>query len=123
VTYISTTPTFGNEIAELVAEEVKNVQFEGKEEGEGDPVYAVMSIHRPFGLSVGAEALGKGFYKDLYSLQGKKRTWWTGAAWVLSFLFRFQYFPPDENPRWHAYDSSLIWRFREELLPNITAAV
>jgi hypothetical protein len=80
VTYISTAPTFGNEIADLVVEQVRNVQFEGKEEGEGEPGYAVMSIHRPFGLGIDAEAVEKGFYRDLYSLQEKKRTWWTGAA-------------------------------------------
>ncbi len=71
--------------------------------GPSEPVFAVSSNHRPFELSVDADAVKDGFYRDLYSLQGKKRTWWTGAAW-------------------HTHDSSLIWRFTEGLLGNITAA-
>jgi hypothetical protein len=42
--------------------------------------YAVKSNHRPFELRVDAKAIKNGFYADLYSLQGEKRTWWTGAA-------------------------------------------
>ena len=42
--------------------------------------YAAKSNHRPFELRVDAKAIKNGFYADLYSLQGEKRTWWTGAA-------------------------------------------
>ncbi|KAE9363091.1 FAD dependent oxidoreductase family protein [Stipitochalara longipes BDJ] len=104
VTYISTAPTQGDEIADLVVQQIKSVEFEGKADVEEEALYAVKSNHRPFELVVDADAIKSGFYKDLYSLQGEKRTWWTGAAW-------------------HAHDSSLIWRFTEGLLGNITEAV
>jgi len=100
-TYISTTPTVGNTIPEAMISQIKKVVVPGK--GPSDPVFADASNHRPFELSVSGEAIKNGFYRDLYALQGKERTWWTGAAW-------------------HAHDSSLIWRFTEGLLGNITAA-
>jgi hypothetical protein len=101
VLYFSTTPVTDDEISNAIIEQVKKVDVPGK--GPSEPVFAVSSNHRPFELSVDADAVKDGFYRDLYSLQGKKRTWWTGAAW-------------------HTHDSSLIWRFTEGLLGNITAA-
>ncbi|KAJ7215136.1 flavin-containing superfamily amine oxidase [Mycena rebaudengoi] len=37
--------------------------------------------HAPFLLTVDVEAVRKGFYRRLNTLQGAKNTWWTGAAW------------------------------------------
>lgn len=99
-TYISTTATTGNTIPDTIIDQIKKLQIPGK--GPSEPVFADSSNHRPFELSVSSEAIKNGFYRDLYRLQGKERTWWTGAAW-------------------HAHDSSLIWRFTEGLVGNITA--
>jgi len=64
----------------------------------------VLSNHSPIQMRVPADAIKNGFYKDLYGLQGRQGTFWTGAAWA-----------PD--------DSSLLWAFTEGVLPLITAAL
>jgi hypothetical protein len=51
-------------------------------------------------MTVSADAVQNGFYKDLYALQGLKNTYWTGAAF-------------------HSQDSSKLWAFTEKLLPGI----
>jgi hypothetical protein len=60
------------------------------------------SDHRPFELAVTAADIAGGFYRRLYALQGRNRTYWTGAAF-------------------HCHNSSLLWRFTEALLPRVTA--
>jgi hypothetical protein len=42
--------------------------------------FAVFSSHTPYGLTVSADAIRKGFYTKLYGLQGERNTFWTGAA-------------------------------------------
>lgn len=64
----------------------------------------VLSNHSPIQMRVSADAFKNGFYKDLYGLQGRHGTFWTGAAWA-----------PD--------DSSLLWAFTEGVLPLIIAAL
>ncbi|TVY57602.1 Beta-cyclopiazonate dehydrogenase [Lachnellula cervina] len=68
------------------------------------PEFAASSVHAPFELTVSAEAIEGGFYGRLYGLQGLRNTWYTSATF-------------------HAHDSSLIWRFTEGLLANITAGL
>jgi hypothetical protein len=67
------------------------------------PEIVAYTRHTPFELWVGADAIKKGFYRDLYALQGQRGTWYTGAAF-------------------HTHDSSLLWEFTEGLIANITAA-
>lgn len=57
--------------------------------------------HNPFELTVSAGDIAAGFYRRLYGLQGHNHTFYTGAAL-------------------HSQDSSLLWRFTEGLLPQIT---
>lgn len=61
------------------------------------PELVFLSSHGPFGLHVSTESIAKGFYQSLYQLQGKRRSFWTGAAW-------------------HTYDSSLLWNFTEPII-------
>lgn len=68
------------------------------------PEFVVFYSHAPFELTVSAEAIKAGFYAELYALQGRRNTFYTGAAFV-------------------APDSSLIWRFTETLLPKIVASL
>ncbi|TVY17337.1 Beta-cyclopiazonate dehydrogenase [Lachnellula arida] len=68
------------------------------------PEFAASSVHAPFELTVSADAIEGGFYGRLYGLQGRRNTWYNSATF-------------------HAHDSSLIWRFTEGLLANITAGV
>ncbi|KAH8797510.1 hypothetical protein F5882DRAFT_395906 [Hyaloscypha sp. PMI_1271] len=55
-------------------------------------------------MRVPADSIKKGFYSDLYALQGRHGTFWTGAAWA-----------PD--------DSSLLWEFTEGILPLVVKAL
>ena len=64
--------------------------------------FAVFSSHTPYGLTVSADAIRKGFYTKLYALQGERNTFWTGAAF-------------------NAHDSSMLWVFTEGILPAIAA--
>lgn len=66
------------------------------------PAWVVFSSHTPFALTVPKEAIEAGFYKKLNALQGRRHSYYTGAA------FQTQ-------------DSSLIWQFTEALLPSILA--
>jgi len=54
---------------------------------------------------VGGEATKNGFYKDLYALQSKRNTFWTGAAW-------------------RAHDSSSSWAYTSRsVLPALVASL
>jgi hypothetical protein len=66
------------------------------------PEFAVFAGHNPFELTVPTGAIKSGFYRKLYGLQGRNRTYYTGAAF-------------------HVHDSSLLWQFTEALLPRIAA--
>ncbi|KAA8569735.1 hypothetical protein EYC84_001318 [Monilinia fructicola] len=56
------------------------------------PKLLAYTRHTPFELWVPAEAIAAGFYRKLNALQGKKNTFYTGAAF-------------------HTHDSSLLWEF------------
>ena len=59
--------------------------------------------HTSFKLSVSAQAIQDGFYSDLYALQGKRSTWYTGAAFI-------------------SHNGGVLWKFTQALLPRIVAA-
>ncbi|KAH8889466.1 amine oxidase flavin-containing superfamily [Thozetella sp. PMI_491] len=63
-----------------------------------EPEFLIFDSHTPFQCTVGVDAIRNGFYKALYSMQGEKSTFWTGAAF-------------------HTHDSSLLWQWTETLLP------
>ncbi|HEY2514771.1 MAG TPA: FAD-dependent oxidoreductase [Polyangiaceae bacterium] len=60
------------------------------------------SSHAPFNMMVSPGDIAAGFYSKLNALQGHNRTYYTSAAFQTN-------------------DSSLIWRFTQGLLPQITA--
>lgn len=62
-----------------------------------EPKFVTFSSHAPFYARVGSKEIKDGFYDELYNLQGQRGTWWTGATW-------------------RAQDSSMIWRFNEEIV-------
>lgn len=68
------------------------------------PQFAAFLNHGPFGLQVSAASISNGFYQSLYQLQGRRRSFWTGAAW-------------------HAHDSSLLWNFTEPILRRMQETV
>ena len=67
------------------------------------PQIVTLLDHSPFGLQVSAQAIRDGFYSRLYQLQGRRRTFWTGAAW-------------------HVHDSSLLWNFTDAVLAQMQHA-
>ncbi|PKS05180.1 hypothetical protein jhhlp_008548 [Lomentospora prolificans] len=88
------------EIKDLIRGELDNLERAGNI-GEGEPEFEFFVNHSPYHVHVSPEAIAKGFYRDLYELEGQRNTFWTGATFV------------DE-------DSSLIWSWTEEyLLPRI----
>ncbi|KAJ5218507.1 FAD/NAD(P)-binding domain-containing protein [Penicillium cinerascens] len=81
---------------------IKKLQANGFAENvSGDPEFVAFKSHTPFELTVSRDKIANGFYKDFYSLQGHRNTWYTGAAL-------------------HTQDSSLIWNFTESyVLPEL----
>jgi hypothetical protein len=67
--------------------------------------FEAFSDHSPLQLRVSEEELRAGFYKKLYALQGRRSTFYTGAAWTADY-------------------TSIIWLFTETtLLPQLLAAL
>ncbi|KAJ5910077.1 hypothetical protein N7504_004720 [Penicillium tannophilum] len=65
-----------------------------------NPTVVEYRSHTPFKLKVTAEAIRNGFYEELYGLQGKRSTWYTGAAMV-------------------SHNTGVIWNFTNALLPDL----
>lgn len=61
------------------------------------PQFATFLSHGPFALRVSADLIKNGFYQAMNQLQGRRRSYWTGAAW-------------------HVHDSSLLWNFTDNVL-------
>ncbi|RPB20179.1 putative FAD dependent oxidoreductase [Terfezia boudieri ATCC MYA-4762] len=64
------------------------------------PEFVAYSDHSPFEMKVDRADIEGGFYERMYGLQGKRGTWWTGAAWLTQ-------------------DSTLLWRFTEGVLARL----
>jgi hypothetical protein len=89
--------------ADILATTARIVKAAGYPPVNGTPEFVGFNDHRPFELTVSTDAIRDGFYDRLNDLQGKQRTWWTGATW-------------------QAHDSSLIWNWTEyNILPGLLA--
>lgn len=67
--------------------------------------FEAFSDHTPLQLRVSTEELKAGFFKKLYALQGRRSTFFTGAAWTSDF-------------------TSIVWLFTETgILPQILATL
>jgi hypothetical protein len=67
------------------------------------PDFAAIGNHNPSQMRVDAKQIAQGFYGKLYSLQGYKKTFYTGAAWASDY-------------------SSILWLFTEGILPYVVQA-
>ena len=67
------------------------------------PSYVMFANHVPYSLYVPPGVIEKGFYNKLFALQGRKNTFWSGAAFV-------------------THDSSAIWKYAETLIKDLAAA-
>ncbi|KAJ7511222.1 hypothetical protein B0H11DRAFT_1845062, partial [Mycena galericulata] len=82
----------------LIADEVARMHG-------GDIEFDFLKIHVPFRLGAAPRDVASGFYGELYALEGRKNTFWTGAAWA-------------------EQDSSQIWWWSDvSLLPKMEAAL
>lgn len=100
VKFASHVPLSNAQVQTSVLESVCRLQAAGTIPAT-DPAFADYASHTPYELTVSAPDIAAGFYSSLYGLQGRRSTYWNGAA--------FQ-----------AHDSALIWQFTETLLPAIT---
>ena len=66
------------------------------------PGFSIFSSHTPYEVYVTMEQISKGFYGRLFELQGKRNTYWTGAAFV-------------------THDSTNIWQYTETLISKVTS--
>ena len=88
------------EIKDLIRGELDNLQRKGVV-GEGSAEFSFFANHSPLHVHVSPEVVSRGFYRELYELEGETNTFWTGATFV-------------------DHDSALIWAWSEEyLLPRI----
>lgn len=62
--------------------------------------FKAFAEHGAMHLRVGAGELRDGFVGKLYELQGRRGTWWTGAAWSAQY-------------------TSMVWAFTETVLPKL----
>lgn len=68
------------------------------------PDFVAFGDHSPFKLVVSADDIANGFYRDLMALQGKKNTWYTGAAFA-------------------THNSPGLWNYTSSLMPGILASL
>ena len=85
------------DILDTVAQLRRNKVITGAKE---KPEFVAFAVHSPFELTVERADIEGGFYRRMYGLQGKRGTWWTGAAWFVQ-------------------DSSLLWEFTERVLVRL----
>ena len=90
------------EVKKEIIEAVQRVQRVVNINTTSIPEFAVFENHTPFNMMVSNHAIETGFYEQLHSLQGQRHTFYTGASF-------------------HTQDSSVLWQFTEDLLPEIVA--
>jgi hypothetical protein len=101
VKYGSTGPLSDSAVRAAVVADIRRLRTAGSYPVELAGL-EIFKAHNPFELVVRPGDIAGGFYRRLYGLQGRNHTFYTGAAF-------------------HTHDSSLLWRFTEELLPRIAA--
>lgn len=74
------------------------------EESPGSLSFSSFANHGKMHPRVSEEELKGGFIQDLMELQGRKSTWWTGAAWSAGL-------------------SNVIWEYNKILLPKVIEGI
>ncbi|KAH1313109.1 hypothetical protein KXW65_009026 [Aspergillus fumigatus] len=62
--------------------------------------FLVFGSHTPYQLAVSPAAIRQGFYKSLYALQGHRKTWYTGAAFL-------------------AHHTASLWNYTESIITDL----
>ncbi|KAF4122176.1 hypothetical protein GMORB2_7769 [Geosmithia morbida] len=86
--------------------EYSNLVAAGAIDGAADEQvsWVDFSVHGPMHAHVSEADLKAGFLADLYALQGKNDTWWTGGAWAVNF-------------------QTHLWEFDDIILPKLVASL
>ncbi|KAK1450550.1 FAD dependent oxidoreductase [Colletotrichum melonis] len=85
----------------LVTDAVRKVGASSNSTSATGGEFAAWEEHSNLQLHVSTEAVKAGFYRDLYALQGKRSTYYTGNAWCSDY-------------------SPLLWQFTEKrILPSL----
>lgn len=87
---------------ELVRSGLRNLMEAGTiDNGDVDDlVFAAFVDHGPMHLRASVEDLQEGFIQELYGLQGRSSTWYTGAAFSVQF-------------------TTILWAYNDVLLPKL----
>ncbi|KAJ5371521.1 uncharacterized protein N7496_007613 [Penicillium cataractarum] len=92
---------FGSNISMSVEQVQSQIIDETGQVIPGKPArFEAFVNHGPYALRVSPELIRSGFYQRLNNLQGRRRSFWTGAAW-------------------HTHDSSLLWNFTETIISKM----
>ncbi|PYI00847.1 FAD/NAD(P)-binding domain-containing protein [Aspergillus sclerotiicarbonarius CBS 121057] len=94
--YLSTTELSEDELKKGILHDLQSVR---KRSGVDfpEPEFLAIGDHSPYELTVSAEAIKNGFYRELNALQGVRRTYYTGATW-------------------ESHSTPQIWEFTEQML-------
>ncbi|KFA56402.1 hypothetical protein S40293_05057 [Stachybotrys chartarum IBT 40293] len=72
--------------------------------GTTQPTLRTFSSHTPFKLVVEEDDIRSGFYERLWDLQGRRNTWYTGAAFL-------------------SHNCGGLWNYTHHLLPDVVAGL
>ncbi|PYH94046.1 FAD dependent oxidoreductase [Aspergillus ellipticus CBS 707.79] len=96
VQYGSLTPMSEGELRQGILEDLDSIRRRTGVDFP-DPEFLALGDHSPYEMSVSAEAIRNGFYRELNALQGERRTYYTGATF-------------------ESHNTPQIWEFTEQLL-------
>ncbi|PYH28638.1 FAD dependent oxidoreductase [Aspergillus neoniger CBS 115656] len=96
--YLSTKALSEEEVKQGMLHDMESIHRRAKVDFP-DPEFLAIGDHSPYQLTVPAEAIENGFYRDLNSLQGERRTFYTAATW-------------------ESHSTPQIWEFTEQMLQS-----
>lgn len=87
---------------EMVQKDFSTLIDSGVLEGSADDEvsWVQFNVHGPMHARVSEDDLKENFFQKLYSLQGRRSTWWTGGAWAVNF-------------------QTHLWQFDDIILPQL----
>lgn len=92
------------QVMDAALQQVRRVAHANGANTTANPEFVAFDDHSPYELTVSTDAIRAGFYRELYTLQGEQRTWYSGAAFQM-------------------HDSGLLWNFTEALLPRVVEGI
>ncbi|RAL07020.1 FAD/NAD(P)-binding domain-containing protein [Aspergillus homomorphus CBS 101889] len=87
---------------QLMAETFAKLSARGTYPAARRPHIVAWGDHTPSTMSVSADEIRNGFYRSLYGLQGRHRTFYTGLAWASDY-------------------STLLWRYTDTVIEQMRA--